>query len=320
MTKDIFSNPVSQSGTQTILFVAVGSIIILLNSVEMFFILRVRGKLKIFEILLLNLATADLFVGIFVVVFQSLILVNKLSANGIVAGKIAFNCFSFFSVASSLFQVLLISLDRLVAVKFPIRHRTLITVRRVVKCEIVVWTITVLLALIISLQDTSSGEINTVYIKRVVTAVMILIGGVLFISFYTYIIHCVIKNRRRIQKNILVDLCKDKNCLSNVNQRDKAVTFICTVLIVSYLICVFPNAILNLLVLKDRRFDELSAQYKVVYFVTVLLLYLNSTLNPMTYFFRSYFEQTSARARRKQKEMIHELVETNHRDKLEPSM
>ena len=145
-----------------------GSMAILLNSIEVILIRRAKTKRTDFELMLLNLATADLLSGVFFIVDASIHYYIHVTINfgyNLIVVSLWFYCTPI--IASTNF-VLLISLERLFAVKFPVKHRLWHSTRhRVLKTSVGVWAYTIVVTVaVVSLDQV----LNKKHIQFKVTA------------------------------------------------------------------------------------------------------------------------------------------------------
>ena len=104
--------------TESIVGIALGLLIILLNLCEMK-ILHKRKKKRLYESLLLSLSVSDLFLGV------SELSISIVYISGIFdeSPNYAYMTYFFFLLVSIL-HLLCISIDRLYAVAYPIHHKT----------------------------------------------------------------------------------------------------------------------------------------------------------------------------------------------------
>ena len=108
---------------------SIGILKALLNLAEMIIILKIKRKRKVYEILFLSLSASDCMLGLSNGFLFVLYAVN--ACRYVALLETAFTLF-IFSVLSSVFHILFIALDRLLAVSRPIRHKVFSTRKRLI--------------------------------------------------------------------------------------------------------------------------------------------------------------------------------------------
>ena len=134
---------------------SIGILISILNLPEIIIIIRIKGKRKIYEILLLSLSASDCMLGLSNAFVFDLHTVNACKYEVLV--EIAFTLY-IFSVLSSIFHIMPSALDRHLAVFRPIRHRVFSTRKKAYLSSGFLWilpvSISVLLQIINELTET----------------------------------------------------------------------------------------------------------------------------------------------------------------------
>ena len=103
---------------------SLGVLIAILNLIEIIMIVKIRRKKKIFEVLLLSLSFSDLMFGISNVVIPVTYLMHGSMFQGLIDG--AYTSYLFF-VLTSIFHLLLITMDSLFIVLRPLQHKVFLT-------------------------------------------------------------------------------------------------------------------------------------------------------------------------------------------------
>ena len=135
--------------------IILGSVIVVLNLVEIIIIIRRRKHIKPYEQLLGSLAVADALTGIclvFIKVYITVVESKRVQQN---ASSILY-CIALTTVVISTVSLASITADRLLAIKYPFYHRILVTTSRVWICAIMEWLITWVLVTIPVLIGTLS--------------------------------------------------------------------------------------------------------------------------------------------------------------------
>ena len=197
-----------------------------------------------------------------------------------------------FSVSSSLLHVLAVSFDRLLAVRYPVKHRFWFTHKKNKRLIIVIWVLSFLLILptmfVHLLTDRS-------YILQQVISSLVLLTGLLIIFLYAYII------RKTVSKECIFEIITlqsgRKEVISACSPREKRILMTTVLIVISFIVCSFPFAITYIL--------TKSMNY------TMLLLISNTILNPIIYFFHRYYQdKKDETVRRKTKQETE--VKTTH--------
>ena len=135
---------------------SIGILIALLNLAEMIIILKIKRKRKVYEILLLSLSASDCMLGLSNGFLFVLYAVN--ACRYVALLETAFTLF-IFSVLSSVFHILFIALDRLLAVSRPIRHKVFSTRKKAYLSSGFLW----ILAIVISALLQIVNELTTTF-------------------------------------------------------------------------------------------------------------------------------------------------------------
>ena len=224
----------------------------------------------------LNLAFSDLAVGLFVQpvhgVIIAVILDNAVSENY----DVDFLCPTFvtmylssayfFTVASFL-SIVTIAVDRLLAVSLHLRYNEFVTTKRVLIVLVVSWL--------------TSGVIATVYIAlpnyNDIVAVVLEVAGLLVTSVAYFRIYKV----ARYHQNKIQSQCQVANDLETV-VRAKRSAYNAFFVYAVFLVCYIPNIFCGILLVAS----EFSMGYITAFYITIFLIYLNSSVNLLVYCWR----------------------------------
>ena len=289
--------PFKQSQTESVSFITVGTLAVLINAVELF-LLAFKGRgINPFEILLVNLSFSDFLCGLFIVIFEAIYFHQGYIQD--YPGLNPFHYFAVFSCLSSVFHVLFIGFDRLAAVKFPFRHRLWITRRRMVAVDLGVWIASIGGAFIAMISEIYHLQRGKERVSKATVSIIMLFSGLIFILIYLYMIFLVSKSRKwlnRIYHRSRGSMKKDLSCkmiystsemrkhkTSRTKTKETTIVSASVIVVLTYLICLYPSAIEGL-ILVHRSVLPCSLDT----FWTVLLLYLSSVLNPIAYFFKGF--------------------------------
>ena len=263
-------------------FLAVGLLIVVANLVETICILRKKSK-NTFEKLLLSLALSDLLVGITTIVY------NTIGYVGYVSGQkprlhegLAAIVFMFSSIFS-LENLLAITIDRFLAIRFPIKHRVLVTPRRTTILIIFIWVSACLFGgginLILVLGVPSGDE----YVVTISSIGIISIGTIINIFYF-----CITKFLFTRQVTVTARpedgkvLQRIQELFRGPQKTERAVLLSSVIVTATFIICMFPFAI-EYLIFRDAKALTLASK---------MLLLLNSLLNPFVYFFNNFLRRS----------------------------
>ena len=134
-------------GIKRSIYLSAGIITALLNFAEIILILKMKRRKKFYEIFLLSLSVSDLMFGLsngFVFILHA---VWKCRSQDVLEG--AYTAYVFF-VLTSIFHLLFIALERLLAVARPIRYKTFFTREKAYLFTGSVWSLAILISVMIS--------------------------------------------------------------------------------------------------------------------------------------------------------------------------
>ena len=266
----------STSTVADILLGILAMMIVLLNTIEIVLILRCKRK-KTFDKLLLSLAISDLMVGFAVATFK---IVDVTTYNTIpwLVGENFAGIFKF-SINFSITNLFMITADRLLAVRFPIKHRILLTERRVNAMIAVIWLVSfVTSALFFLLQFKWKKE----RLSLLITSGILLLLGATMLAVYINIFYWI--SKRKVNGTVVngQDGVAVKRGLAMVIKgpyvTERAVFITGCIVTISFIICTYPLAFDYLLYQSVARISTPSR----------FMILSNSLLNPFIYFFKSY--------------------------------
>ena len=252
--------------------VAICSVALLLNAVEIAILTRSWKKLSIFEMWLFNLAVSDTIVALNILILESIRF--SINMNGrlfdLARGLAGF--FAHFSAFSSIMTITFIGIDRLIAVKYPLEHEFWVTKRRVMIAIFVLWAGNIVFSIIEPLvADAKNGEdIDARRSFRLVDSFVIVIMGVIFALAYSLIIYSTVTRWKSLYLN-------SNNAKQDIKIQNIVVLSTCVLVVITYMICFLPYAISYLM---GKQFE--------IYDYNALLVYSNTALDPLVYFFKKY--------------------------------
>ena len=247
---------------------------IILNILTIHAIRKTALLPKPLRTLLLSLAASDVGVGLLAQPLFISILVSWLKRSRIdpISFKGLMAVMTFFC-ASSLFNVVTISVDRFLAVHLHLRYQELVTHKRVIAAVISIW----LLSAIIS----SSVFWDTYIISRVIWLVMMTVCLIVVVTAYWRIYIVLKRHKNQIQSFQIQEVRQgvqngDLSSFSKVRKSAHGTFYVCIV----FLICFLPSYILSFFII-SRPLNIISLYKARLY--TTTLFFLNSSLNPVMY-------------------------------------
>ena len=268
-----------ETEAEEISFIAVGLMIIVANLVEITCIVRKRNKTT-FEKLLLSLALSDLLFGTIITVYKTLDF--ALGRKPWLDERVTTIVFLLSSVFS-LLNLLAITIDRFLAIRFPIKHRILVTPRRTNVLIISIWASTSLVGVgsnLILVLRVPAGEKYAITTSAIgILSIGTIINAIYFCIIRYLLTREVIATARPEDGKILQRI---RELFRGPQKVERAVLLSSVIVSVTFIICTFPFAI-EYLILGDG--EELS-------FGSKMLIILNSLLNPFVYFFNNFLRKS----------------------------
>eukprot|EP00795_Rhopilema_esculentum_P008361 gene8361-14331_t len=238
-------------------FMAIGISGIAFNALEMVMIFK-GGEYRLpFQMSVLSLAVADLLASLSVATCNALMLILKLVPPFPAVLVQAFQ-FSFtFSSISSQLHVILITIQRLIAVLAPFSCKRIMTSFRCSVMLALIWVISLIVTMLINYMP----ESDAISILTVATGVVIALS-------YAFIVYR-IRNRRAGS--------------SGDSNRSSDVTLYSGILLLLFVTCFFPFVCISLIFGKEKGYN---GPWMIIYY----LFWLNIVTNPMVYFLFKVFK------------------------------
>jgi len=273
--------------------------IALFNSLVLFLTTKVRSLRTVTNSILCSLAFSDLLSGLLGIPFY---LACSAVQETVVCGFTQMLT-KFFSI-SIVLHLLLVSVDRHVAVIHAIRYRSLVTKRKIFSLLLSVWLTAIFVALIqlswigldMNVDEGIEETARVIIIYDIICIVLFfLVPLITMISCYITIFLVLRKQLRIIEQNNTPSFRKNVR-RSSARERRASVIFV--IMISIYIFCWLPYFLLGLQHLIGNDFFTLpvSVEYTLFYYPK----FLNSLLNPLLYVFCKHdFRQAFRVLRRK---------------------
>ncbi|XP_065072095.1 probable G-protein coupled receptor 21 [Rhopilema esculentum] len=228
--------------------------IIIANITEIIFITKVRRNMSLFQLLLFSLAVADLLVGI------SGCCIAVLELNGVKIEKLQLSSIVCFAIAASVNHVNAITIDRLLAVRWPLKHKYLVSRKRISICIAVTWCVSIVMLLPMFV---SGNDDLTKYILSI--SILTYSGAMVFV--YSYIIYRTVVVRR---KTLITVAHGTENAVQT--SKDVQLVVVVIILTIIFMVCSIPFCVYAFITeAYPRTIKD--------------LLISNSLCNPFVYFF-----------------------------------
>lgn len=244
----------------------------MLNIVTIYAIRKTSSLPKPLKTLLLSLAVSDLGVGLLSEPFYISLLVRWSQLN--LSSCIAFNIFFFpvrLFVATSYFTVVIISIERFLALHFHLRHHELVTHKRVAVVVISIW----MFCLFISSIHFSSSRIVSVIFPFIAMACIL---ATTFIYWKIYVVLRRHKDQIQALQPQEARQAVQNGFVVNFVSLKKSIVGLFYVYLV-FLICYLPRFVI--LAVRVIQGPHLAVKKSTIYSWT--LVFLNSSLNPVIY-------------------------------------
>ena len=244
----------------------------MLNIVAIYAIRKTLSLPKNLKTLLLSLAVSDLGVGLLA---QPMYVVSRLidsqqnnDTDSVInrAFHIPINLF----ISASLFSVTALCADRFLAIYLHLRYQELVTHKRVAAVVISIWVISALISLIIFFIPK-----NIVYVSFVIIdAACIITATSLSVKLYLTL-------RHHINQIHVPQVAQNDQGESVQRKRRSAMASLYVYLV--FIVCYLPNICVLIII---ANISEPSNSLQHLQFYTLTLAFLNSTLNPLIYFWK----------------------------------
>ena len=268
-----------------------------LNSFILFLVARVRFLRTVTNFILFSLAFSDLLSGVMGIPFYlACSAIQETPVCGITQVLT-----KFFSI-SIVLHLLLVSIDRHVAVVHAIRYRSLVTKRRTLHCLLSVWIIAIFVSLIqlswigldVDVNEDSEEETARIAIIYDILCIVLFFAVPLTIMIFCYVtIFLALRQQlRAIQQNNVGPTFRKVERRSRARERHAALIFVAMITI--YIVCWLPYFLLDFQHQFGNDFFKLSitVEYTVFYYPKLF----NSLLNPLLYVFYKHDFRQAIRA------------------------
>ena len=256
---------------------------LILNTIELVLLYRHKTRKTKYQHLIQSLSAADICASLF---FMCLYIIKQSISKNEAQYSAVFvttHDLVWFAVSSSLLHVLAISFDRLLAVRFPLKHRFWFTHKKNTVLIVVIWVLSFLFVaptIVVYLLT------NDHHLTKLLLSSLVLVSGFMIVILYAYII------RKTVSKDCIFEIITlqsgKKEVVSACSPREKRILQTSVLIVVSFFACSFPFAVLYIAKVRNDY--------------TTLLLLSNSILNPMVYFYQRYYKEKKEETLRRKAE------------------
>ncbi|XP_020614579.1 melanocortin receptor 5-like [Orbicella faveolata] len=250
---------------------------IMLNILAIHAMRKTLSLPKPLKALLLSLAVSDLAVGLvaqpFNIGIMVMLLKNTLPPSS--TGKL-YSFFTHIFSWTSFFNVVAISVDRLLAIQLHLRYQALVTHKRVVAVVISIWVFSIILSSILTFRFIPINEI-TLVVLAVTMGLCVICTAIIYCKIYI-----TVRRHSKEINGLQVPQQEERNGerVNAARQRKSAVGTFYIYLV--FLICYLPEycrLLLTILLLHNANTIPMVR----FYYFSWTLLFLNSSLNPLVY-------------------------------------
>ena len=267
---------------------SIATVGLVLNFIEIHLIVKVWNHATDFELVLLNLAVADVLNCL---LFTAVTGISHYTFNNrsIVSSKAErlfwiHACHTFSVMASTSF-VIVIGVERFFAAKLPLKHRLWHTSRRkLLMCISITWGFDIIVSTTLALINYFATDKKIMFASKDLsyfTTGLLTAGLVLVSILYMWLAHLVLMRSMKLFEFDNKDFSVNAKSIKRAMTKEKATVIVCALVVVVLFICDLP-------IIVDLFLQRLTQ-------TAVLLLKLNSIANPVIYFFKGYFEKYYAK-------------------------
>jgi len=245
---------------------------IMLNIVTIYALRNTSTLSNTLKTLLLNLAVADLGIGLLGQPLEAVYLTEALRWNqpSPATDKVSTVVLSVFFL-SSLCSIMAISADRFISIQMPLRYEDLVTHRRVVTVAIIIWLFSAFLSAISVLLL----PFNATF------AFLIIVESIFFVAstLLYYKIYLTIKRHKEQIQSQMQQLAENNEVANSARITKSAHGTFCICLL--FWVCYLPHFFIS--IARRIQHGNQGVTIKVLYVFSETLVLLNSSLNPVVY-------------------------------------
>ena len=273
----------------------------ILNTVAIYAIMKSSSLSRNFKILLLSLAVSDLGVGLLAQPLFVVLLAmdatqkNKTNETYDVMYTVTLIPMNFF-LCASLFSVTALCADRFLAIRLHLRYQSLVTYKRLGTTVISIWVISALISVI-----------RLFIPKNIMYVIFVVFTSACIINVTSLSVKLYLTLRRHINQIQVQQLAQTG--LGEIVQGKRKSAMASLFVYLVFIVCYLPN-ICTLFVIAAISEPRIDVEH--LWFYTITLSFLNSTLNPLIYCWK--MKQIRTTMMRKLRDVFSSHTKRNLRD------
>ncbi|XP_078371401.1 adenosine receptor A1-like [Oculina patagonica] len=183
---------------------------------------------------------------------------------------------------ASFSHLVLISVDRYIAIKYSLRYQNIVTKQRIITCVVLAWAITVLITIQELFLAVIDGETKNYSVYQKVNSLMFFILFLVYTVAITYIYWYILSETRRQKNRIRTEQLtqEESKRFKKENKAANTLTIILCALIVTYL----PLTIESVVTVSSDMIEPRIESVLLSWCTTFIML--GSLFNPIIYFWR----------------------------------
>ena len=243
----------------------------ILNVVAIYAIRKTSSLSKNLKTLLLSQAVSDFGVGLLVqpMVVSQVMNSNRNSETRLIPTKLLIFATNLF-IFATLFSVTALCADRFLAIRLNLRYQELVTYKRVAAAVISIWVISALISMIRLFLPWQIMYVSFVIIESACIITATSLSAKLYLTI-----------RRHINQIQVPQVAQNDQGESVQRKRKSAMASLYVYLV--FIVCYLPNTCVLLIIATNSKRSN-SLQH--LQFYTLTLQFLNSTLNPLIYYWK----------------------------------
>ena len=247
----------------------------ILNTVAICAIMKTSSLSRNFKTLLLSLAVSDLGIGLLAQpMYVAYLAMDSTQKNETtetydviyITTLIPINFFFY----ASFFSVMALCVDRVLAIQLHLRYQELVTYKRVAIGVISIWVISALISLI-----------RLFIPKNIMYVIFVVISYACIINVTSLSVKLYLTLRRHINQNQVPQVAQTGQGESVQRKRKSAMASLFVYLV--FIVCYLPNICCLFII---AAIPEPRINVRLLGFYTLTLSFLNSTLNPLIYYWK----------------------------------
>lgn len=213
---------------------ALSFLVLLVNFIEIVYIVRLRERKSNYETLLLSLSIADLCFAIANITVSIFLFEDLLASSGI--GRMIY----IYSLLLSVLHILGITVDRMFAILLPLKHRIYWRRRQVLILIFFLWVVPLLIIVPLFSTVYIYGFTYFAWMIQHLAMYLIFISNCLFTIAYIVIF---VKLRQQFQKQKFMTFRKEDRVQCTISAKEIRVFVLCFLTCVTYIALTLPFAI-----------------------------------------------------------------------------